>query len=88
MHVLKDRIQSDGHNLGNGILKVDGFTNHQVDPALMDSCGRELAARFAEVDATKVLTAEISGIAPAVMTANHLGTARGLCAQAQTGHHA
>ncbi len=73
MHALKDRIQSDGHNMGNGILKVDGFINHQVDPALMDSCGRELAARFAKVDATKVLTAEISGIAPAVMTANHLG---------------
>ena len=73
MRVLKDRIQSEGHNLGGGILKVDGFINHQVDPALMEACGRELAARFAEVDASKVLTAEISGIAPAVMTATHLG---------------
>ena len=73
MRVLKDRIHSEGHNLGGGILKVDGFINHQVDPALMEACGRELAARFAEVDATKVLTAEISGIAPAVMTAKHLG---------------
>ena len=34
-------------NLGNGILKVDGFINHQVDPRLMDACGRELALRFA-----------------------------------------
>ena len=50
-----------------------GFINHQVDPALMDVCGRELAARFEEVGASKVLTAEISGIAPAVMTASHLG---------------
>lgn len=39
----------------------------------MDVCGRELAARFEEVGASKVLTAEISGIAPAVMTASHLG---------------
>jgi xanthine phosphoribosyltransferase len=35
----------------------------------MDACGKEFAARFKAVDATKVLTAEISGIAPALMTA-------------------
>jgi xanthine phosphoribosyltransferase len=70
---LKLRILTDGKNLGGGILKVDGFINHQVDPALMEACGRELAARFARVRATKVLTAEISGIAPALMTASHLG---------------
>jgi len=70
---LKDRIAREGRNLGGGILKVDGFINHQVDPVLMDACGREFAARFAPVRATKVLTAEISGIAPAVTTALHLG---------------
>jgi xanthine phosphoribosyltransferase len=68
-----ERIRREGKNLGNGILKVDGFINHQVDPALMDACGRELAQRFAHVGATKVLTAEISGIAPAFTTAQHLG---------------
>ena len=73
MKELIDRIRRDGRNLGNGILKVDGFINHQVDPALMDGCGKELAARFAGVGATKVLTAEISGIAPALMTAHYLG---------------
>jgi xanthine phosphoribosyltransferase len=73
MQALKNRILKDGKNLGNGILKVDGFINHQVDPALMNACGRELAQRFASVGATKVLTAEISGIAPALMTAIHLG---------------
>ena len=70
---LIERIRRDGKNLGNGILKVDGFINHQVDPALMDACGKELAARFAGAGATKVLTAEISGIAPALMTAHYLG---------------
>jgi xanthine phosphoribosyltransferase len=70
---LIERIRREGKNLGNGILKVDGFINHQVDPALMDICGRELARRFANVGATKVLTAEISGIAPALTTAYHLG---------------
>ena len=39
----------------------------------MDACGREFARLFASVGATKVLTAEISGIAPAVTTAIHLG---------------
>ena len=70
---LIERIRRDGKNLGNGILKVDGFINHQVDPLLMDACGKELAARFAGLGATKVLTAEISGIAPAIMTARYLG---------------
>jgi xanthine phosphoribosyltransferase len=73
MRVLKERILLEGKNLGNGILKVDGFINHQVDPMLMDACGRELARRFKAIGATKVLTAEISGIAPAVLTAFHLG---------------
>jgi xanthine phosphoribosyltransferase len=73
MQVLKERIMRDGKNLGGGILKVDGFINHQVDPALMDTCGREFARRFKGVGATKVLTAEISGIAPALTTAFHMG---------------
>ncbi|MFH1906258.1 MAG: xanthine phosphoribosyltransferase [Chloroflexota bacterium] len=73
MEELKERILRDGKNLGNGILKVDSFVNHQVDPRLMYACGGELARRFAHVGASKVLTAEISGIAPALTTALHLG---------------
>ena len=73
MRELQERILKEGKNLGNGILKVDSFINHQVDPQLMDVCGQEFARRFKEVGATKVLTAEISGIAPAVTTAMHLG---------------
>ena len=73
MQELKDRITQEGKNLGNGILKVDGFINHQVDPILMDACGQEFAHRFRDVGATKVLTAEISGIAPALTTGFHLG---------------
>lgn len=72
MQALRDRILKEGRNLGRGILKVDSFLNHQVDPHLMDECGRELAVRFRRVNPTKVLTAEISGIAPAVTTATHL----------------
>ena len=73
MKALQQRIQQEGRNLGGGILKVDSFINHQVDPALMDECGAEFARQFAGVGATRVLTAEISGIAPALATARHLG---------------
>jgi len=73
MQALKERIQREGKNLGGGILKVDGFINHQVDPLLMDACGHEFALRFKNVGATKILTAEISGIAPALTTALHMG---------------
>ena len=40
---LKARILEDGRNLGHGVLKVDGFINHQVDPVLMMEVGQELA---------------------------------------------
>jgi xanthine phosphoribosyltransferase len=39
----------------------------------MNACGEEFARRFAHVGATRILTAEISGIAPALMTALHMG---------------
>ena len=33
MELLKQRIKREGVNMGHGILKVDSFINHQVDPA-------------------------------------------------------
>ncbi len=73
MQELQERIVKEGHNLGGGILKVDSFLNHQVDPGLMTRIGQELARRFEDVGPTKVLTAETSGIAPALATAAALG---------------
>ena len=73
MESLKARILAEGQDLNHGILKVDSFLNHQVDPALMAEVGQAFAARFVDLGATKVLTAEISGIAPALMTALELG---------------
>ena len=72
MKELKERIRTQGKYLGQGILKVDGFINHQVDPILMKSCGSALASKFSNVAATKILTAEISGIAPASVSYTHL----------------
>jgi len=72
MELLKERIRRDGKYLGNGILKVDRFINHQVDPSLMDACGVEFARLFKDLPVNKILTAEISGIAPALMTGKYL----------------
>jgi len=72
MQLLEERILQEARNLGDGILKVDGFINHQVDPELMEACGKEFARLFADVGAQRILTAEISGIAPALMTARFL----------------
>ncbi|MBN1178213.1 MAG: xanthine phosphoribosyltransferase [Anaerolineae bacterium] len=66
MEELKRLVREEGQNLGNGILKVDGFINHQIDPLLMRRAGEELARRFAGKGVTKIFTAEISGIAPAL----------------------
>jgi xanthine phosphoribosyltransferase len=66
MHWLRERIQNEGRYLGNGILKVDVFMNHQVDPLLMQGIGYEFARRFREQHPSKILTAETSGIAPAL----------------------
>jgi xanthine phosphoribosyltransferase len=73
MKALEERIKAEGRNLGRGILKVDSFVNHQVDPVLMMACGQEFARLFRPANPTKVLTAEISGIAPALATGYALG---------------
>lgn len=73
MEELRRQILTEGRNLGRGILKVDSFINHQIDPHLMVQVGNEMARRFADTDVNKVLTAEISGIAPALATGQALG---------------
>ena len=50
MNELRARIAAEGRNLGGGILKVDAFLNHQLDPELT----------------LQIVTAEVSGIAPAL----------------------
>ena len=67
MKSLINRIIQDGHCLDGGILKVDRFINHQMDPYLMKQVAVEFMNRFAEARPTKILTVEASGIAPAVM---------------------
>jgi len=76
VQALIDRIRAEGRNLGGGILKVDGFVNHQLDPDLTMEMGHEFVRRFAGagvIGVTKVITAEVSGIAPALATGIALG---------------
>ena len=68
MELLQRRILSDGKVLPGGILKVDGFLNHQIDPALLYEMALELKRLYAGEEVTKVLTIEASGIAIAAMT--------------------
>jgi xanthine phosphoribosyltransferase len=70
---LKQRILREGKNLGGGILKIDSLLNHQMDPALMNAIGQEIAARFSGAGVTRILTAEVSGIGPALMAGLALG---------------
>ena len=67
MKALKERILQDGRCFEGGILKVDNFINHQMDPILMKSMAVEFVRRFAGSSINKILTIEASGIAPAIM---------------------
>ena len=67
MELLERRILSDGRVLPGGILKVDGFLNHQIDPALLYEMALELKRIYAGEQVTKVLTIEASGIAIAAL---------------------
>ncbi len=67
MKLLIDRILQDGRSLPGGILKVDSFLNHQLDPNLMYKVAEEFSRRFAGKRFNKIVTIEASGIAPAIM---------------------
>lgn len=73
MKLLEERILQEGMVIGEDILKVDGFINHQVDIELMEALGRDMAEHFKGQGITKVFTIESSGIAPALFTARYLG---------------
>ncbi len=73
MKLLEQRILADGVVKPGGILKVDSFLNHQLDPQLFYEMAQEIKRLFAGERVDKVLTVEASGIAMAVMTGYALG---------------
>lgn len=67
MDLLKKRILEEGRVVGEEVLKVDSFLNHQIDPELFQEIGKEFYNRFKDKNITKLLTIEASGIAIAVV---------------------
>lgn len=67
MKTLTDLILKDGKCYEGGILKVDKFINHQLDPNLMKQIAVEFIRRYASTEINKIITVEASGIAPAIM---------------------
>ena len=71
MELLEERIRRDGVVKSEGVLKVDGFLNHQMDINLFNEMGKELKRLFADAPISKILTIEASGIGIAAVVAQH-----------------
>lgn len=71
MQQLIDRIRKDGVVKPENVLKVDSFLNHQMDIELINEIGKEFKRRFADLDITKIVTIEASGIGIACITAQY-----------------
>ena len=67
MKELEDKILQDGKVKPGGILKVDSFLNHQIDPQLLYDMAVELKRLYEGSGVNKILTVESSGIAIAAM---------------------
>ena len=71
MRLLEERIVKDGKVFSGNVLKVDSFLNHQIDVELLDKMGEEIKTLFKDVNVTKVLTIEASGIGVGCLIAKH-----------------
>ncbi|MEN1761062.1 xanthine phosphoribosyltransferase [Anoxynatronum sibiricum] len=71
MEILRHAILDQGRVIGNDILKVDSFLNHQLDVSLLNTIGRAFYAHFGQLKIDKILTAEVSGIAIAAIAAQY-----------------
>jgi xanthine phosphoribosyltransferase len=69
---LVRRIVEEATVIDERILKIDHFLNHRVEPSFMAAMGQALAERIRPFAPNLVLTAEASGIAPALATATAL----------------
>lgn len=71
MQLLEERILTDGNVIGEGVLKVDSFLNHQMDMTLFQEMGKEWKRLFADKPINKILTIEASGIGIACVAAQY-----------------
>lgn len=73
MDNLIRRLKNESEYLGGGIIKADSIINHQLDPELTREMGNEFEKLFTASgvkEITRILTAEVSGIAPALAAAS------------------
>lgn len=70
---LCERVVNEATVIDNRILRIDHFLNHRIEPAFMAAMGEALAARLAPFQPDLILTAEASGIAPALAVSSALG---------------
>lgn len=73
MDALEKRIRQDGRILPGDIIKVDGFLNHQIDTLFLAQLADEFGRHFDVRKATKILTAEASGIPLATICSYKFG---------------
>ena len=71
--MLERRIREDGMVLSGGVLKVDSFLNHQMDPALFMDMANEFYRLYKDEGVNKILTIEASGIGLACITGQVFG---------------
>ena len=69
---LVQRIVEEATVVDSRILKIDHFLNHRIEPAFMAAMGQAMADRLRRFAPTLILTAEASGIAPALAVATAL----------------
>ncbi|SDD08282.1 xanthine phosphoribosyltransferase [Terribacillus halophilus] len=67
MELLEKAIQERGTIIGDTIVKVDSFLNHELDTSLLYEIGKEFQQQFRHKRVTKIVTIEAGGIAPALM---------------------
>lgn len=86
MKLLQDRIAREGRVLPGNIVKVDGFLNHRVDPALLRALAKEFKAHFADKKIDLIMTCEASGIPIATITAEEFGVPMLFVKKAKSGN--
>ncbi len=76
MKALEEEIKKRAVYMGNGIIRADGFINHQLIPGFTKKTGEEFKDRFTKkgvTGITKIVTAEVSGIAFALAAGQAFG---------------
>ncbi len=71
MNCVEKKILESGIIKEGNVLKVDSFLNHQMDIDLFNEMGKEWKRRFEDLNITKILTIEASGIGMACIAAQY-----------------